>query len=112
MWIEKLAVGVLRVLTPIGPRYVQLSFRQRVYLLWVFRHFQSLPHKVLSQRQQRLIDRLCAEDQFVSWSHVEDVPVVGTIEQRPPVEAGTLSPEYGHSVRAADASPLAMRQRP
>jgi hypothetical protein len=111
MWIEKLAVGVLRVLTPIGPRYVQLSFWQRVYLLWVFRHFQSLPPKVLTQRQQRMVERLCAEDQFVSWSHVEDVPVVGTIEQRPPVEAEGFGPEYGHAVQPADASPLAARQR-
>lgn len=111
MWIEKLAVGVLRVLTPIGPRYVQLSFQQRIYLLWVFRHFQSLPHKVLTPRQQRLIDRLCAEDQFVTWNHVEDVPVVGTIEQRSPVEVENFSPEYGEGVRRGDVSPLAARQR-
>jgi len=111
MWIEKLAIGVLRVLTPIGPRYVQLSFQQRIYLLWVFRHFQSLPHKVLSPRQQRMVERLCAEDQFVTWNHVEDVPVVGTIEQRPPVEVESFAPEYRQPVSTESASPLAARQR-
>ena len=48
MWIEKLADGVVRVQTPIGPRYLMPSFLQRVYFLWMFRHFPILPHAVLS----------------------------------------------------------------
>jgi len=36
MWMEKLAQGVLRVLTPLGPRYLNPSFAQRLYLLWIF----------------------------------------------------------------------------
>jgi hypothetical protein len=54
MLIEKLAAGVVQVQTPIGPRYVMPSFLQRVYLLWMFRHFAILPHAVLNRRQQRL----------------------------------------------------------
>ena len=49
MLIEKLAAGVVRVQTPIGPRYVMPSFLQRLYLLWVFRNFAILPHAVLSR---------------------------------------------------------------
>lgn len=86
MWIEKLCLGVLRVITPLGPRYLNPSFGQRLYLLWVFRHFQTLPFKVLSARQQRLIESMCDENRFVSLGvELEDTPLIGTLEQRPPM---------------------------
>ena len=89
MWMEKLFGGVLRVLTPLGPRYIEPSFWQRIYLLWIFRNFQVLPLQVLTRRQQKLIDTLCGQQRFVSLSLPngwEDVPVLGTVERRPPVE--------------------------
>ena len=86
MWLEKLASGVLRVLTPLGPRYLQPSFAQRLYLLWVFRNFQTLPVKVLTSRQRRLVESMWATDQFVSFgAGVDDAPLLGTLEQRPPM---------------------------
>jgi len=86
MWLEKLASGVLRVLTPLGPRYLQPSFAQRLYLLWIFRNFQTLPVKVLTSRQRRLVESMCAADQFVSFgAGVDDAPLLGTLEQRPPM---------------------------
>ena len=86
MLIEKLAGGVARVQTPIGPRYVMPSFLQRIYLLWMFRHFAILPYAVLSIRQQRMIDRMCSEQPFESIACVngmDEAPVIGTIERRP-----------------------------
>src|SRR5213595_1155602 len=86
MLLEKLASGVLRVLTPLGPRYLQPSFAQRLHLLWVFRNFQTLPVKVLSSRQRRLVESMWAADQFVSFgAGVDDAPLLGTLEQRPPM---------------------------
>jgi hypothetical protein len=88
MWMEKLSQGVLRVLTPLGPRYLNPSFGQRLYLLWIFRNFETLPIKVLSLRQQRRIDAMCARHGFVSVSEPNglwDTPLLGTLEQRPPV---------------------------
>jgi len=85
MWIEKLSDGVVQVQTPIGPRYVMPSFLQRVYFLWMFRHFPILPHAVLSTAQQRMLDRLCSEQRFVSMAYadgLEDAPVIGTVERR------------------------------
>ena len=85
MWIDKLADGVVQVQTPIGPRYVMPSFLQRAYFLWMFRHFPILPHAVLSSWQQRLIDRLCSEQRFVSMAYadgLDDAPVIGTVERR------------------------------
>ena len=88
MWMEKLSQGVLRVLTPLGPRYLSPSFLQRLYLLWIFRNFETLPAKVLSRRQQRWIEAMCARHGFVhrlNPSGMMDVPLLGTLEQRPPV---------------------------
>jgi hypothetical protein len=88
MWMEKLSFGVLRVLTPLGPRYLNPSFAQRLYLLWIFRNFETLPVKVLSPRQQRRIEAMCARHGFVSVlepNGLMDTPLLGTLEQRPPV---------------------------
>ena len=88
IWIEKLTEGLLRVLTPLGPRYIRPTFKERIYLLWIFRNFQVLPMQVLSQRQRRLVDDLCARQNFVSPVSAEGVeaPLLGTFERRPPVE--------------------------
>lgn len=108
--IEKFFCGVLRVMTPLGPRYLRPTFKQRLYLLWVFRNFPTLPAKVLSERQLRFIETLWAEDQFVSFGMgVDDAPLVGTLEQRPPVVEEPLPHKPVRSVRdsvapfAADA---------
>ena len=90
MWLEKLSLGVLRVLTPLGPRYVNPSFVQRLYLLWIFRNFHTLPVKVLSPRQQKRIDMICAQHGFVSLLQLNELAepaILGTLEQRPPLKA-------------------------
>ena len=88
MWLEKLASGVLRVLTPLGPRYLKPSLAQRLYLLWVFRNFPTLPVKVLTTRQQRLVESMCANNRFVSFGvGVDDAPLLGTLEGCPPIPA-------------------------
>ena len=111
MWMEKLSGGVLRILTPPGPRYLKPSLSQRVYLLWVFRHFQTLPLQVLTRRQQRLIGTLCAEQRFVSLLH-EDSPILGTLERRPPVELEAVTPRpfNGHVSDAGAAFAAELRQ--
>ena len=92
MWIEKIFSGVLRVCTPLGPRYLRPSFSQCLYLLWIFRNFHTLPVKVLTFRQQRFVEALWAQDRFVSFRMgVHDVPLLGTLEQRPPVAAAKVS---------------------
>lgn len=93
MWMEKLTIGVLRVLTPLGPRYIEPSFWQRVRLLWIFRNFDVLPLQVLTPGQRQLIEGLCAEHRFVSLAPanlLEDAPLLGTVERRPPIEVEAL----------------------
>ncbi len=108
MWLEKLAGGVLRVTTPLGPRYIELTFPQRLYLAWVFRNFKVLPMQVLGQRQQRLIESLCAAQRFISipvhgW---EESVVIGTVERRPRVEVENL-PEKKPSTAVSESVPFA-----
>jgi hypothetical protein len=115
MLIEKLAGGVVRVQTPIGPRYVMLSFLQRIYLLWMFRNFPILPHAVLSQRQQRMIDRLCAEQSFASIVYSDDMdeaPVIGTIERRPTLASDPLPPRRPVASERSGTLPAEAQQQP
>ena len=100
MWLEKLSSGVLRVLTPLGPRYLNPSFAQRLYLIWIFRHFETLPVKVLNTRQRHMVESMCANNQFVPLSlGFEDAPVLGTLEQRPPVSPEVSPRRPNGSVR-------------
>jgi hypothetical protein len=34
MWIDKLVGGVLRIITPIGPRYIELTFWKWSFLIF------------------------------------------------------------------------------
>lgn len=113
MVIEKLAEGVVQVQTPIGPRYLMLSFPQRLYFLWVFRHFPVLPHAVLSPRQQRMITRMCSEQVFASLPYIIEgmtAPVIGVIEHRPAV--GTQSLAASRLVTESAGLTAEVRQRP
>jgi hypothetical protein len=104
MWLEKLFSGVLRILTPLGPRHLNPSFAQRLYLIWIFRHFETLPVKVLSSRQRRMIEMMCANNQFVALPiGFYEAPVLGTLEQRPPVPDVPVIRRPSTSVRDAVA---------
>ena len=107
MWLEKFFSGVLRVLTPLGPRYLQPSFAQRLYLLWIFRNFHTLPVKVLTSRQRRFVESMCAADLFVSFgAGIDDAPLLGTLEQRPPMPEPVLQRRPSSSV-ADSVAPFA-----
>ena len=111
MWTEKLSHGVLRVLTPLGARYLKPSLFQRFYLLWLFRNFRTLPAKVLNRRQLRFIDGMCSRRGFVPLSAGwEDAPVIGTLEQRPVIE-NRPSPERRPSATVSDAVRFAANSR-
>ena len=97
MWIERLLDGVLRVLTLLGPRYLSPSFLERVYLLWTFRNFTSLPLVVLNHRQQKLVDRLCSQQELLSLPYgMFEQPLIGTVER--------LSPMHSHVETQAEGA--------
>ena len=88
--VEKIASGVLRVLTPLGPRYVRPTLSQRIYLLWLFRNFPALAPQILSRRQQRILDGICNQHGFIALSPqngLYDTPILGTLERRPTMDS-------------------------
>ncbi len=85
MWLARLRHGVLQVATNSGRRYVEPSGWERLSLLWTFRNFKILPPQVLTQRQQKLIQALCARGAFSSPEHIDDDVVIGTVELIPTV---------------------------
>jgi hypothetical protein len=114
MWISKLSDGVVQVQTPIGPRYVMPSFLQKVYFLWMFRHFPILPHAVLNSWQQKMIDRLCSEQRFVSMAYadgLDDAPVIGTVEKRSSGRPEHLPPRRPVVSEPAQGLAAEVRQR-
>ena len=82
MWIEKLSGGVLELDTPAGARYVEPNLVERVYLIWTFRNFFSLPEQVLRPWERRLIDSLWSRNNFVSRSAIGEGqrPIIGRVE--------------------------------
>jgi hypothetical protein len=114
MWIEKLLSGVVRILTPIGPRYIRLTLAQRAYFIWIFRHFDKLPQQVLNERQQRFVDQLCVEHRFISLpSTMDEAPVIGTLERLPLVQLDDAPAKRAPASVKEPAGPLAdVQQRP
>jgi hypothetical protein len=110
MWIDKLIDGVVEIITPIGPRYIQLTFLQRLYFLWIFRHFDTIPQQVLSAREQRMIDALCIEQRFISLpAPAHEAPIIGTLERVPVKQIEEERPAQHPATSAAEAgasSPL------
>ena len=82
LWF-KLRFGLLRVVAGSETRVVKLSPAERLRLLWMFRNFHSLPHQVLSTRQRRLVDRLCAdsEPKREQRGRAEPAYLIGTVER-------------------------------
>jgi hypothetical protein len=98
---EKLHSGVLRMKTPLGVRHVQPTLVERLYLMWVFRHFQSLPLQVLSRRAQAVVSELFSPARAERAGFYTDQPVIGTVERIP--QPGGLPP-------AASSNPVAARE--
>jgi hypothetical protein len=118
MWIDIFTDGVVRIITPIGPRYIELTFWQRVYFLWIFRHFDKIPQQVLSAREQRVIDSLCVEQRYITLSSRGNAaPIIGTLERVPLKQVEEELPPKRPAGSVADAgaaSPLVadLQQRP
>ena len=81
MWLTKMTADCLRVVTDSGPRYVQLSFAERLRAAWVFRNFAFLPQQVLSAREQRWFMEVCSEQRITRSGPTDDTQdqLIGTL---------------------------------
>lgn len=84
MYLKKLCGGVLHVQTANGLRCVELTGRERLTLLWLFRNFKLLPEAVLGTGSRSLLQVLLGNDRSqlrCAHNHAEDDDyVIGTIE--------------------------------
>ena len=70
--------------------YITASGWDRVYLLWMFRNFRSLPQNVLSPRQKQLIGSLYREASTHRSDELHGAAVVGTVEDFRPSSLAAL----------------------
>jgi TonB family protein len=77
---QKIRTGLLELRTPGGLLYASPTFWQRLYLLWTFRHFRSLSRRVLSQRQQELVDQLSQAAMALERGKVARASIIGAVE--------------------------------
>jgi TonB family protein len=69
--------------TEIGSIYVRPLGWERLYMLWTFRHFRSLPQQVLSGRQRAVIDSLCRFAVANPPGQVDPAAIIGRVENIP-----------------------------
>ena len=77
---QKIHTGLVELRTQIGSVYASPSFWERLYLLWTFRHFQSLPKQVLNRHQQQLVDKLCRTAIVSRNRPIARTSIIGTVE--------------------------------
>jgi outer membrane biosynthesis protein TonB len=87
--LDKVESGCLILETQQGPVRIELSFRQRLYLLWTFRHFRHLSAKLLNSRQRALVNVLFRNNSGALASPNDQLPVIGVIDNfaLPPEES-------------------------
>lgn len=77
---QKIRTGLVELRTHMGSVYVSPSFWERIYLLWTFRNFHSLPTQVLNRHQQQLINKLCRAEIVSPTGPIARVSIIGAVE--------------------------------
>jgi TonB family protein len=77
---DKLRMGLLELRADQSSLYAVPSFYERLYLLWIFRNFNSLAQPILSGRQQRFIDNLASRASTLEPDALSRPCVIGVIE--------------------------------
>ncbi len=80
MSIGRLYRGVVRVVTEEGPYYLRPQLKQRLRLIWMFRHFNELPSVVLKPAELQIISEL-AQNSYSPQMQLSD-ELIGTLDFR------------------------------
>jgi hypothetical protein len=78
MSIRRQLRGVLEVIAPSGTHYLSPSIAERLYLVWLFRNFRTLPLTVLSPTQRRRIEAIAAKYRRANPISCDEI--LGTVE--------------------------------
>jgi hypothetical protein len=98
MYLKKLCGGVLHIQTANGLRCVELTGRERLTLIWLFRNFKILPESVLGKAARMLLGTLLGSDRSqlrCAHNHADDDDfVIGIVEcvpaPKPAISAARL----------------------
>ncbi|HLH06002.1 MAG TPA: hypothetical protein VKW78_02060 [Terriglobales bacterium] len=89
MSIGRLYRGVVRVVTEEGPYYLRPQLKERLRLLWMFRHFNELPAVVLKPAELQIIGEL-ARHCYSPQMEVSD-ELIGTLDYRALIKKSSQS---------------------
>jgi len=104
--LEKLNSGFVLFETPSGLVAVELSFWQRLYLLWTFRNFRRLSLRLLNSRQAALVNAVANNPSTVA-PHYDPSLVIGIVEN---FSLPLVKKEAPQSAEIAVAAPLQVQQ--
>ncbi|MGA2334538.1 MAG: TonB family protein [Terriglobales bacterium] len=92
MFLDRLQSGFLLFQTQQGLVRVELSLRQRIYLLWTFRNFRQLSIPLLNSRQRALVNALFRNNAGVVSPSPNRLLAIGVVENfvPPPVQIDPL----------------------
>jgi len=88
VFLDRLQSGFLLFQTQQGLVRVELSLRQRIYLLWTFRNFRQLSIPLLNSRQRALVNALFRNNAGVVSHSYNPLLTIGVVENYvpPPVQ--------------------------
>jgi len=111
MLLEKLESGFLLFKTQQGMVRVELSTRQRIYLLWTFRHFRQLSIPLLNARQRTLVNDLFRNRAVVVVDSYNPSLVIGVVENFVPPASMDASPVWTQSPESAQTQDLVHKKK-
>lgn len=98
MQMRKNLRGVLEVVTPSGTHYLSPTLSERMFLIWIFRNFRTLPLNVLTDAQRRKIENMATAYRRAEPYRCDEI--IGTIEALP-AKKPARAVESHHAVQAA-----------
>ncbi len=87
VFLDRLQSGFLLFKTQQGLVRVELSLRQRIYLLWTFRNFRQLSIPLLNSRQRALVNVLFRNNAGVVSHSYNPLLAIGVVENYVPPPA-------------------------
>jgi TonB family protein len=109
MFVDKLQGGFLLFETQQGWVGVELTPRQRICLLWTYRHFRQLSMPLLNGRERTLVNELFRNADVMPQSYNPSL-VIGVVEKFVPPAASDappvseIAPRKGRKVQVAASS--------
>ena len=101
VFLDRLQSGFLLLATRQGRVRVEVSFRQRIYLLWTFRNFRHLSIPLLNSRQRALVNSLFSSG--VPCERYDPWLVIGVVDNYTPPPPAAASPQQEEAVTTRPA---------